>query len=113
MPFFFFAELVFFPLYKFSILLPLLLDIQAHARANYDYDIKKDTWSGKGEIGVSHAMFRFADDQDVRFTAGTQCSLSSRGITNPQPFVKFEENNWSLVVTSNGQRSSWRISYAL
>ena len=35
-------------------------------------------WSGEVHARLSHAMFRFADDQDVRLTAGVRAPLSQQ-----------------------------------
>jgi hypothetical protein len=83
---------------------------QAKFKASYDYNVRTEKWTGKASASLSHAMFRFAEDQDVRITAGYQTSINSYGLTEPKPFVRIEENCWQFESDFNG---SWHVRYAL
>lgn len=83
---------------------------QANFKASYDYNVRTENWTGQASASLSHAMFRFAEDQDVRITAGYQTTLSNFGLSQPKPFVRIEENCWRFESDLNG---SWFVRYAL
>ena len=55
-------------------------------------------------------MFRFTEDQDVRVTAGVRLPLLQSGVGDPQPFLRLQENAWSLHADAKG---GWRVTYDL
>ncbi|EFN55602.1 hypothetical protein CHLNCDRAFT_52218 [Chlorella variabilis] len=75
---------------------------QASLGANYDYNLRSEKWGGELHARLSHAIFRFTDDQDVRLTAG--------GVGDPKPYARLQENCWSLTFHPNGE---WRVGYDL
>lgn len=83
---------------------------QAAVAANYDYNIRTEQWAGELHGHVSHAIFRFTDDQDVRLTAGVRAPLTQRGVGEARPYLRVQENCWALTVHPDGQ---WRVSYDL
>jgi len=83
---------------------------QAAFKARYDYNVRTESWSGEAVAAVSHAMFRFSDDQDLRLTAGCRVPLTARGAGEPHPFVRLEENSWSVTADTKG---GWKMMYAL
>ena len=83
---------------------------QASLRANYNYNIKTEKWGGEALATLSHAMFRFSDDQDVRFTAGCRIPLTPTGAGKAEPFVRVEENCWGVTADLKG---GFIIKYSL
>ncbi|PRW57685.1 outer envelope pore isoform A [Chlorella sorokiniana] len=83
---------------------------QASVAANYDYNIRTEQWGGEVHAHLSHAIFRFTDDQDVRVTAGVRAPLTQQGVGAAQPYLRVQENCWALTVQPDGQ---WRVSYDL
>lgn len=55
-------------------------------------------------------MFRFTEDQDVRLTAGVRAPLTHKGVGEARPYLRLQENCWSLVVHPDGE---WRVAYDL
>ena len=85
---------------------------QAILQANYDYNVRTEAWRGVAIGKLSHAMFKFSDDQDLRITAGCRVPLSPTGAGKAEPFLRLEENCWSLTAELGG-RGWWRIDYRL
>ncbi|KAL4457292.1 hypothetical protein ABPG75_012157 [Micractinium tetrahymenae] len=83
---------------------------QAAVAANYDYNVRTEKWAGELHGHVSHAIFRFTDDQDVRITAGVRAPLTQQGVGTAKPYLRLQENCWALTVHPDGQ---WRVSYDL
>lgn len=83
---------------------------QAKLSASYDYNVRTERWGGEAIAMVSHAMFRFSDEQDLRVTAGCRVPLYSSGTGRASPFVRIEENCWRVESDLNG---SWSVRYAL
>lgn len=67
-------------------------------------------WAGEASASLSHAIFRFTEDQDLRLTAGVRAPLSPAGIGQPEPFLRLQENCWSLNMDRHG---AWSIKYDL
>jgi hypothetical protein len=83
---------------------------QAAARARYEYCPRTDAWAGEASAALSHAAFRLAADQDVRVSAGVRAALGPKGLLGrPEPFLRVQENCWSLTADARG----WRVSYDL
>jgi len=83
---------------------------QATLKARYDYNLRSDAWNGELIASASHAMFKFSDDQDVRITAGCTVPLSPAGPGTAAPFLRLEENCWSVTSDLKG---GWMVRYAL
>ncbi|PSC73740.1 outer envelope pore [Micractinium conductrix] len=83
---------------------------QAAVAANYDYNVRSEKWAGELHAHLSHAIFRFTDDQDVRLTAGVRAPVTHQGVGVAQPYVRLQENCWALTVHPDGK---WRVSYDL
>lgn len=83
---------------------------QATLKAHYDFNPRTERWGGEAEASASHAMFRFADDQDVRVSAGARVPLTPAGPGRAAPFLEVQENCWSLTTDL---RREWRVTYSL
>lgn len=83
---------------------------QAALAANYDYNVRTEKWGGELHAHLSHAIFRFTDDQDIRITTGVRAPLSQQGVGTAKPYARIQENCWALTVHPDGE---WRVSYDL
>jgi hypothetical protein len=82
----------------------------AKLSASYDYNARTERWGGEAIAMLSHAMFKFSDDQDLRLTAGCRVPLYATGPGPASPFVRIEENCWRVESDLKG---SWSVRYAL
>lgn len=83
---------------------------QATAQASYDYNLRTEKWGGELHARISHAIFRFTNDQDVRLTAGVRAPMTQQGVGVARPYARLQENCWSLTVHPDGE---WRVAYDL
>ena len=67
-------------------------------------------WGGEVLGSVSHAIFRFTEEQDLRLTAGVRAPLTEAGLGEAQPFLRLQENCWGITFDRHG---SWRVTYDL
>ncbi|KAL6780985.1 hypothetical protein ACKKBG_A09295 [Auxenochlorella protothecoides x Auxenochlorella symbiontica] len=83
---------------------------QAVARVHYDFNPRSETWRGEASACLSHAVLRFTEDQDLRVTAGVRAPLTQHSVGQPEPFLRVQENCWTLNVDRHG---GWNVLYDL
>jgi hypothetical protein len=83
---------------------------QAKVKAEYNYNLRTERWGGEAVAQLSRAVFRFADDQDVRLTVGCRVPLTPSGPGTAESFLRVQENCWSVTANRYGD---WRVMYSL
>lgn len=84
---------------------------QLVAGVTYDCNLRNQVWAGQADAKLSHAMFSFTKDQDIRVTVGLKAPISPvTGVGNPEPYLRVQENCWGVVVDKHG---GWRVTYDL
>ena len=84
---------------------------QAQLKGHYDYNVRTEAWSGEAVATLSHALFRFSDDQDLKVSGGCRVPLSAAaGVGKIEPFLRLEENCWRVTTDFKGK---WTMQYRL
>ena len=91
--------------------LPILKNYtQLTLAATYDYNMRNEIWGGEAHASVSHAIFKFVDNQDVRVTVGVRGRINQTGLADYEPYLRVQENCWSILTNLKGD---WRLTYDL
>lgn len=67
-------------------------------------------WTGVAKAELRHTAFHVLGDTDLRLSAGVRAPLGPAGAGKPEPYLRLQENCWSLTV---GRKGTWAVTYDL